>query len=452
VKLFKGTLLIWMDPVVRLWRKLSKFWRHFLTSFVIGLTIVAFLHIVHHTSWVVEAENWAMDSMMAVNQSLPRMTSSKSNVDFAYIDIDENTYREWDEPYHLPRKKLTKLIEFASEGGARAIVLDVDLSKASNEDDELLSFLKEYKKENPPLFLIKVFYPPSEMTDGDSNMIRPSFLDKTTLGPQIIWVQSSFRRDLYDGVVRYWDLLRFGCADGKPMVVPSVQLMVDAHLFSSTVVESLLKKLSLFNPENCSDINKHIERFSGELLYGDRKISLVRDRIGERIIYTMPWQQTMVPGLVTIPARRISDTTQKLSNDLVKGRVVVIGGSYRDGRDIYNTPLGEMPGALVITNAIKSLHVFGQIKAPKTEIKWLIELGLILMISWAFTRFLSLLGTVVSGAIIVIILVPVSFYFFKFGLWVDFAVPLIGILFHQLIAKYEESVVMKNKLKNLQST
>jgi len=38
------------------------------------------------------------------------------------------------------------------------------------------------------------------------------------------------------------------------------------------------------------------------------------------------------------------------------------------------------------------------------------------------------------------------------NLWVDFAVPLIGILFHQLIAKYEESVVMKNKLKNLQST
>ena len=451
MKLFKGTLLIWMDPVVRLWRKLSKFWRRFLTSFVIGLTIAAFLHIAHHTSWVVEAENWAMDSMMAVNQSLPRMTSSKSNVDFAYIDIDENTYREWDEPYHLPRKKLTKLIEFASEGGARAIVLDVDLSKASNEDDELLSFLKEYKKENPPLFLIKVFYPPSEMTDGDSNMIRPSFLDKTTLGPQIMWVQSFFRRDLYDGVVRYWDLLRFGCADGKPMVVPSVQLMVDAHLFSSTAVEELREAIGLISPENCSDIDIK-ERFSEELLYGDRKISLVHDRIGERIIYTMPWQQTMVPGLVTIPARRISDTTQKLSNDLVKGRVVVIGASYRDSRDIYNTPLGEMPGAMVITNAIKSLHDFGQIKAPKTGIKWLIELGLILMTSWVFTRFHGLLETVVSGAIIVIILVPVSFHFFKFGLWVDFAVPLIGMLFHQLTVKYEESVVMKNKLKNLQST
>jgi hypothetical protein len=74
------------------------------------------------------------------------------------------------------------------------------------------------------------------------------------------------------------------------------------------------------------------------------------------------------------------------------------------------------------------------------------------MTSWVFTRFHGLLETVVSGAIIVIILVPVSFHFFKFGLWVDFAVPLIGMLFHQLTVKYEESVVMKNKLKNLQST
>jgi len=58
--------------------------------------------------------------------------------------------------------------------------------------------------------------------------------------------------------------------------------------------------------------------------------------------------------------------------------------------------------------------------------------------AWAFARFNSMLGTFVSGGLIILVLAPVSFYLFKFGVWVDFAIPIIGMQLHQMVAQYEE--------------
>jgi len=32
-----------------------------------------------------------------------------------------------------------------------------------------------------------------------------------------------------------------------------------------------------------------------------------------------------------------------------------------------------------------------------------------------------------------------SFYFFKFGIWIDFALPILAMQFYQMIAQYEEN-------------
>ncbi len=60
------------------------------------------------------------------------------------------------------------------------------------------------------------------------------------------------------------------------------------------------------------------------------------------------------------------------------------------------------------------------------------------MMSWAFARFGSMQATIIVATKVVIILAPVSFFLFKFGIWVDFVVPLIGIELHQVVAEYEE--------------
>lgn len=46
------------------------------------------------------------------------------------------------------------------------------------------------------------------------------------------------------------------------------------------------------------------------------------------------------------------------------GRVVGIGASFAESRDRHLTPLGEIPGALVLINAMQSLYRHGELTAP----------------------------------------------------------------------------------------
>ena len=110
-----------------------------------------------------------------------------------------------------------------------------------------------------------------------------------------------------------------------------------------------------------------------------------------------------------------------------------------------------MPGAIIIINAIKSLHLFGQTEPPSTPVKLLLELLLIIVMSWAFARYNSVLGTVVTSIFIAIILLPISFYFFKYGLWIDLAIPVLGMQLHNVVAKYEENTSMRKRMKNANS-
>ena len=108
-----------------------------------------------------------------------------------------------------------------------------------------------------------------------------------------------------------------------------------------------------------------------------------------------------------------------------------------------------MPGALVIMNAIQSLFEYGQMQEPPIWVMWLIELMMILLMAWAFARFSSFRGSLVAGGVILLFLLPFSFYFFKLGVWVDFAIPLLGMEIHQLIAAHDERLMIRNKLEQL---
>lgn len=440
------------------WQNNPKFWRHFSINFIIGIAIAVFLHFIHHTRFVSETENLVMDSMMYVNQNTARMMGEQATekpLQFTFIDIDEDSYRMWNEPAKIPRDKLLKLIEYASnDSAAKAIVVDVDFSNSANEADDqaLLNFLQSYNENYPPLFLIRDFYPASKFTQGKTNQIRPSIIDQVELGKQVYQAQPIFKLSNYDQKVRYWELLRTGCSNNKPQIIPAFQLLADAHLNSPEGLPSVLQQLRKKTPKSCNDI-KSEEKPTGKLVYGDKSINfgdVKNKRLGERIIFTLPWTGKSLASneLLVKPAHRLTEAEpDSLSSSAVDGRVVVIGASFQDSRDYHQTPLGEMPGGIIIINAIKSLHLYGQIKPPSTGHKLLIELVLILFMSWAFARFSSYLGAITTTVMIMVILVPISFYFFKYGLWVDLAAPILGMQLHQIVAKYEEDHTAHQKPK-----
>lgn len=431
------------------WQRVPEFWRHVAGNIIVGIAIAVALHAAHSTSWVGRFENVAMDSMMYVkSNTLAMLTGSEqsSSLKLTYIDIDEDTYRDWDEPFHVPRRKIQQLLSYAVSGGARAIVLDIDLAKASDDDSVLSDFLHSYKENDPPLFLLRSRYPASEHTQQQDYHLRPSFLEGN-LGKNIYWGQSLFKVSDYDQELRYWELYEIGCLHGKPVVIPAFQLLIDVYLTSPGDLEKIIAQLQQKLPETCDSLQQFTQMPSGvpPLHYGNKTIQLeygANQRLGERIIYTIPWNRKAGwEEYYYRPARDITEAKQPFSADTIRDRVVIIGASYKGSRDIHKTPIGEMPGAMIILNAIKSLNKYGQMKPPPEVYKWIIEIVLIIGVSWAFAYFHSMLATILIGSITILVLAPISYMLFKYGVWVDFAGPLLGIQMHQMLEQYKERII-----------
>ena len=431
-----------VNPVRSHWRALSRSQRLFLSNVGIAVLIAVVIAFFHQHHWLVRLENSAMDTMMEFNQGLPRMSDAGSAdpMQFTFLDIDDASYRGWGEPYHVPRDKILKLIKFAAEANARLIVLDIDLSREgvdADDDRRLAAYLTQYGKgvAHPPLILVRTFYS-GEPGDRQWVDIRPSFLDEFEFPTSVHWAQPLFKATLWDGVIRHWHLIKFGCLNGQLVLVPATQLIA-AALLSAGDVSSVNRyaDLNVVRMENCNNADSAASAITFRDAGGRSEIFSPEAELGQRLIYTIPWKSP-APDLITVPAQLITESPHDLSGDLIRNRVVIIGASFADSRDIHRTPIGEMPGALIIANAIKSLTHYGQVRPPPALSHWVEKLFLILVAAWAFSRLTSLIAVFVAGAIIIGALVPISFYFFKYGLWVDFAIPLLAMVIHRAVAEY----------------
>lgn len=123
------------------------------------------------------------------------------------------------------------------------------------------------------------------------------------------------------------------------------------------------------------------------------------------------------------------DALGKLKNAALNKAVTVavIGASYEDSRDTHLTPLGEMPGALVLVNAIDTLQTTGILQSPPTWIKLVFVVLMLVGISAVFALLSALWATVLMLVLIGLTMAPLSFWFLKKGIWLDFGAPIMAI-------------------------
>ncbi|MBV6447143.1 tetratricopeptide repeat protein [Nitrosomonas sp.] len=390
------------------WDKLS----HFNRNIVIGILIAGAIPLLHHipyaSDWIAQFEDNAMDSMIKANvlakeyETLFR--NDPKDKKYVFLDIDEESYTQWGEPYHVPRDKLATLIEYAKTNSAKIIVVDIDLTNAGNNpraDAELKTLLTHYPKEASPLVLIR-------RTKNKNNVEEPrkSFFEAQTDKDNIYWAHPTYFKDTHDQVVRRWMLLKTVCQNEVPRVIPSVQLTVDMLIHSEH--KSLRQIDTLLTNTTCT------EEFTwsrNSLDYRARPIELAAQGVQQRLIYSIPdpsAKRIKEARFTLIPAWLITEKDEQTPNsdELINDKIVIIGASYPDSRDLHQTPVGEMPGALVIMNAIQSLFEYGQMKEPPILIILIIEIMLILLMAWAFARFSSFRGLLVSGGTILLIILP----------------------------------------------
>jgi CHASE2 domain-containing sensor protein len=146
-----------------------------------------------------------------------------------------------------------------------------------------------------------------------------------------------------------------------------------------------------------------------------------------------------------IPARALLDGSldQQGLSKLLSGRVVVIGQSFAEAGDQHYTPMGQMPGSVVLMNAIDSMVRYPLIQRVNTWIGLALSFLLIVVVGYVFARWNSALGPVISTALALPIFAIISFYCFTYGVWLDFVLPLLGILAHREFKAFEERVELR---------
>ena len=461
---FFQSFLSFLAPIQKTWQRLSPFFK----NIVFGLLIIFILMGLQHGQWLADIEDLSIDWML----TLYRGNLAKENTPhFVILDIDDKTYQTWEEPFFTPRDKLLQLLQFAVEGQAKLILVDIAINKqpsshpqALHPDDlALQQYLAQYEETHckqldcPTILLTRTFRLPKNIKPFNPNTLpyylsqRTTFLDQIVMqSPHIYWAATQFERE-YDRVLRRWNLWIPTCSQKTPDIVPSMPLLATALLAKTNNPNELAcacrlrHYLSYFLP-NCEQkpkkwTNEELKHKPTEFkVSNDLIFDLHPTRLSRRIIYTIPWY--LNPGetlpslangqsLLTIMSAQ-NITEQQASFQLLRNSITIIGGSYAAGRDWHITPLGWMPGMLVLVNSIQSLLQYGVLHPPSNWWIFLFATMLITFTSWLLIKYGKLRGAIYSS-ILIIALIPLSFVLFKYGVWLSFAIPWAAVQLRQII-------------------
>jgi hypothetical protein len=127
----------------------------------------------------------------------------------------------------------------------------------------------------------------------------------------------------------------------------------------------------------------------------------------------------------------------------IAGSIAVIGGSFEDSGDWYKSPLGQMPGAIILINSIDALAQHGTLKEPSAAQQFAFSLAFIILVSTLVGLFRARVAaslSLIAIAALSLITVPM----FRSGVMFNVAIPSLGILVTDFVLSiWDEIEVIK---------
>ena len=465
--------------------------RHWAANFLIGIVIAIGLRFAHDARIVVAAQNWALDTaMQGISAVRTQRGGHIASQDLAFIDVDEETWRDpqWGngEPFRAPRDGLLALVDYAIKQKARYIVLDVIIEGGNDPDDA--RFAEQIEQRATPLnpdqhiphlnpdqhilFVRTLRKPLNGMQDRLAPELRASALDDVIKRhPEQLHAVAPYFSVSRDGVLRDWQMWRTGCrrdaagmGDGHWEILPSVQLAIAALMQSDKQSDPKLRDAdraafpwnnpvekhrcivdlasykqsdipaSTFGPDDARMWN-WLRNTSGLPHASEvEKPSDATIALTNRIFFRFRYRQEPSPVLL-IPALAILKHAPH--SDVAKNGVVVIGQSFEAAGDLHATPIGVMPGPMVLINSLESMLNPGLLQEPGWAGRLAIEGTSIAVVGF----FLAYLDYVIAVIVILTLFVPLliilNYVLLLRGIWMDFAIPLLGMYMHKIIAELE---------------
>ncbi len=443
--------------------------RPFLFNLAIDICLGALIEfvlvpVIYRTPWPVGAVlegAWAVrrigdniaDSLSRLSSTIP--TGHQQTTPFVFLDIDEATWKSWGSPLITPRDRLAALVKIASPLQPAAIFLDVDLSfplAEGDTDGQLRALLADYdKKATAPLVLVRSLIS-TGTAPKEALKERHTVYEGGALSPKIIW-STTFFEEGPDGLVRRWRLTENVCDRGAPHTIASAELALAA--IAAGKKDELTKTLARLTPTSCGakagaeDAKPVLDLGAGRVIRFDE------EETTRRILYSLRWEEadasqatrprflgpmvefrgrqtpllTVLPAATLLEAKTWQDAPLRA---LFAGRIVTIGGSFGESGDIHRTPVGPMPGAVVVANAVHALSMAGtpHEPGPAERLGW--SFLLVTATSLAFYFLRPAVAALVMGAFL-LALMRLTLDTFRSGVALDLAVPATGVLIHRQI-------------------
>ena len=169
--------------------------------------------------------------------------------------------------------------------------------------------------------------------------------------------------------------------------------------------------------------------------------------IANRIVFRFPRN-----FIERMPATLLLMAGQADYSKLLGGRVVVMGQTFSESKDFFETPHHRMAGAELLVNAIDSMLQFQLLRPPSPWVTFGVSLLLIIVVGYVYARCDSATGAYVSIALVLLVGGGASFFYFAHGVWLDFAAPILAIQIHRAIAAMEESHHLKRLRKKYEAS
>ncbi len=447
--------LFYRSPFKEFWQT-KYFTRRLLINQFIGLSFLGLIIILTpHIASLMELEDASIDFFMELySGNIPHR--KENTPPFVLLDIDDKTYKKWGEPLYTPREKLRNLIDAAVQGKARFIIVDIDVSHSTPYDLELKEYLTNHVaicRENqlacPPIILVRAF---SELA-SDSVPAKPRigfFEDVVAQSyPDLQWGSAQFYfTSTY--MMRRWRLWEPTCQNEQPGLTYSIELLVMGMIRECT--KDIQNALRPYQPQNC-DNNEVFPPAS--VSFCGLSMSTNPQSVRQRVMFRIPWSNNEIPPkyphvvsdnngvpiLTMLSAQLFAESPPQASLDKLNDSIVVIGGSYGYAvrmNDVYSTPIGEMPGALILINAIYTL--LQDITIKPVSIWILLAIAIVFItITTVFSYFSFGLWWKILGWINIFIIIGGLFYvsviLFENGIWLNIVIPLLIIVIYWRISQ-----------------
>jgi CHASE2 domain-containing sensor protein len=331
-----------------------------------GLATFLIVHAFDDRVLIGNSSDAALDFLMRLQAD---GATASPGPPIATVDIDEAAFIAMGRPTITPRDVLAKILARIAEAQPKLVILDIDLGwpdSPSNEKALSDVLLKFARTKGAPVLLVREPLP--NVPTIAALFVRPTPYDSiVNLGGRVRWVSADFLQDS-DDVVRRLRPWVAACQDTKPIVLPSAVLaakIVSHEQGSIAALDGLDKALRSAAPV-CSGrqaaIPADASAQAAQLLAQPSKYQAVLSKVlrEPRILYRFSWVQgaafelaTNTAQSIVVPPGPVLDPDADL--DIFRGRIVVVGSSAAEARDMHLTPLGEMPGEMILANAVRSM-------------------------------------------------------------------------------------------------